>query len=359
MESFIADLSYLSSDILSGKSLPLLVAVSTFPLDPNLMGTMIFLGVTLGGILTYAQAQLAFYRRWIYLGRIIRVINQLFSSVITVMFLYRVLPSMHPQGLFLGMIPTMVVLTQALPERPSTAFVLLILSMISFSTSVAHEIDYIEHTPVAHVEQAQLMMAQTQPHTVSRSMLALSEPHRSLLALSRKDVSIMRHRHEYKTTPIHHSASYSIGICVLSIYASIQHGDVSPGLYVSLTYSTSMLYAIMVTSTATLLRGYVYLRVGWVHQSPLHLLFSRDMTYYTPQICGFTQATVMLFSAAWSVSQITPSRFSQDARTRVVVLIMAFGYWYEWASDTYVLGAAFAMTGINAACWALAKLTAV
>lgn len=361
MESFIADMSYLCSDLLSGKSLPLLVAVSTFPVDPNLMATMLFAGCMFGGFLTYVQAQLAFYKRWITLGWFVRLVNHFFSGFMTVMFLFRVYMSMHASGsgLQLGVIPTAIILSMELPNKPSVPLVLLILSMMSLSTSIMHEFDYVARSPAAHhAEHAQLMIAIENQHTVSRTLLAMSQ-------------RIHSHLFEYYDTPVHHSVAYSLAICLLSVYATVQHGDVSPGVYISPTYARSGWYASVITCTATLLRTYVYLRVGWIHRNPLHLLFSRDKTYVIPTsgLCGFTQAVVMLFSATWNLSQFmgqmspvllyTVERNKKDVMLRLAIFILAFGYWYEWASDVHIFQVAFLVMGFNVIAWALAKLTAV
>ena len=54
-DAFFVDLNYLSADLLTGRSIPVLIAVSTLPLDPNLLGTMIMLGVLLGSLATLVR----------------------------------------------------------------------------------------------------------------------------------------------------------------------------------------------------------------------------------------------------------------------------------------------------------------
>jgi hypothetical protein len=341
MEHFISDISYLCSDFITGKSLPLLVAISTFPLDPNLMGIVVMMGIVCGGILTFVQAQLAFYRRWIFLGGIVRTVNHVFSLLLNVMFLFRIYPHIHQNGLHLCIFPIFVVLTQLLPERSSTPFILLILSTISFFTSMVYqtEVVYID-APPTHLQEAQ--------HTLSRT----------LLALNRHDWHPHTHNKRYKDTGVLWSVLYCVKIFFLSLYAGTQHGRVEAGVYFSYSYASNTIYAFFATITSVLFRSCIYLWIGWIHSNALHLLLSNDKIYEIPRFFAFTFSVCVLFSATWGASQLFIQQ-NVDSRLRLVTAVMAFAYWYDWRSDTDIFTATFFIIAFNVVCWGLAKITAL
>lgn len=40
LDTYLRDVGYLSSDLMTGKSLPVIMAIALLPLDPSLLGTM-------------------------------------------------------------------------------------------------------------------------------------------------------------------------------------------------------------------------------------------------------------------------------------------------------------------------------
>lgn len=217
MDFFFTDLNYLASDLVTGKSLPILVAASTIPLDPNLMGTMILAGVLLGSGAILIQAWQPPSNQ-VVLGWGVRFVNHLFSAFLSAAFLFRLANQLHPgSGRAISVLPAFCVVMQHVQERPSTPFTLLVLSIALFWAGIFYEFSGRE--VIAHSVH------------YSDHQMALS---RSLLAMSREDWHKKRFRetHPYYSQQagvvqsVWDSTRYSLVILFLTVYATVQHGPI-------------------------------------------------------------------------------------------------------------------------------------
>ena len=316
-DCYLLDLNYLASDLVSGKSLPVLVAVSVLPLDPNLMGTMVVLGVILGTILTLAQAWSqpptgpTLLSLWAA-----RSLNHAFAAILSLAFLLRVAQRLHPDGGVLSILPAFCLALQPVPERPSAPFALLVLSLALFWVGILYEFDLNPRAPY-HPEVAQ----------------------RRLMALSRKE---WHHQHHTVQT-VYHSTAYSITILCLALYASAQHGPVhclldaqptSRRRYISAAFLTNRVYSVWPAVSAAMLRAYVILRTGWLHGNPLHIMLETDPALEDlSTFCAWMHLVVLLYSAAWSVTQLDQqvlTLFQGAHRHSAAATIVALAYLFRW-----------------------------
>ena len=281
LDAFFVDLNYLASDLVTGKSLPILVAASVIPLDPNLLGTMIMAGVSLGCVVNLARAWRPLpahpVTNWA-----VRFANHLFSVFLSASFALRVARILHPSGVSLSVLPMFCVIVQHTPERPSTPFTLLVLSLTLFWAGIAFEFEAFRPEGPDHVHASQALLRRSllafsrQEWQASRQSAGLTG---SMAGVSQGVVS--RILPEPASQGLWDSLRYSLLIVALSFYATVQHGPIhsyaldspAPGAspprkYMSIQFLYSRVYAIWPTVCAGLLRAYVYLRTAWLYAPP-------------------------------------------------------------------------------------------
>ena len=326
---FFCDLNYLASDLVTGKSIPILVAVSTLPLDPNLLGTMVLLGVFLGSIVTLAQAWRppATGRAGVLAGWAARFLNHAFGAFLSLSFLLRVSARIYASGNTLSLLPAFCVVCQYVPERPSTPFTLLVISIALFWLGIAYEM---EAPPPASYGAVELLADSV--HQSQRLLMASPGaplgPARHLSALHREDYRRPHAKHTPSTgispaagmihapraivQSVWDSFRYSLLVVALAFYASANHGpvhsygtgdegDPTARRYMSVQYLYSQAYSVWPTLSAGMLRAYVYLRTAWLHGNSLHLICENHNDARTVTLlCAWLHVVILLYSAAWS-----------------------------------------------------------
>lgn len=378
---FFCDLNYLASDLVTGKSIPILIAVSTLPLDPNLLGTMVLLGVTLGSIVTLAQAWRppATGLAGVLSGWGARFVNHAFAAFLSLSFMLRVSTRVYASGYTLSLIPAFCVVSQYVPERPSTPFTLLILSIALFWLGIAYEMDAPPTSAPGTPELLAIHQAQRLLMTSQASQEDMSyQPRRALLALHREDY----HRpHRKPSTPVSHaivqsvwdSLRYSLLVVALSFYASVNHGpthsynthdegDPYARRYMSVQYLYSRSYSIWPTLTAGMLRAYVYLRTAWIHGNSMHLICENHIDRReTSLLCAWLYLVVLLYSAAWSSTQLSEqvlTVFIGDKtriKMRFVVALLALAYLFQWKDSWTGYQATLAVTAVTIGAWIVGR----
>ena len=391
-DAFFCDLNYLASDLVAGKSLPILVAASTVPLDPNLLGTMVLLGVFLGSIVTLAQAWRppATGRAGVLAGWAARFMNHAFGAFLSLSFLLRVSTRIYASGATLSLLPGFCVVCQYVPERPSTPFTLLVISIALFWLGLVYEIEAPPggQTFLQPDSQGSAQLLAEGVHQSQRLLMssgALQGPARHLSALNRNDYHRPHRKHIPDTGVVHapgmilapraivqsvwDSLRYSMLIVALAFYASANHGPVhSYGTgdegdpmarrYMSVQFLYSQAYSVWPTLSAGMLRAYVYLRTAWLHGNALHLICeNHNDARMVSLFCAWLHIVVLLYSAAWSCTQLSEqvlSVFVGDKtrlRMKFTVVILTLAYLYRWRDDWQGFNATLAVTALTIGAW--------
>lgn len=378
-DAFFCDLNYLASDLVTGKSIPILIAVSVLPLDPNLLGTMVLLGVLLGSLLTLAQA-------WkphgtgitaILTGWGARFMNHSFAVFLSLSFLLRVSSRIYNTGSTLAILPAFCVVCQYVPERPSTPFTLLVISIGLFWIGIAYEMEALHPAPVvieSHSSGVELMAVSV--HQSQRSLMNMApEGGRHLLALHRGDWHRPHRKEQHSVVQsVWDSLRYSLLVVVLAFYATASHGPIhsygtgdegnpTARRYMSVQYLYSKPYSIGPTLTSGLLRAYVYLRTAWMHGNALHLICENNADARSLSLfCTWLHAVVLLYSAAWSCTQLSEqvlTIFVGDKtrlRMNAAVVLLVFSYLFRWKDDWLGFYLTVAVAGATVAAWAIGRL---
>lgn len=369
-DAFFCDLNYLASDLVTGKSIPVLIAVSVLPLDPNLLGTMVLLGVSLGCLATLALAWSPPPRSaaGVLTGWGARFLNHSFAAFLSLSFLVRVAPRLSDAGATLALLPAFCVVCQYVPERPSTPFTLIVLSIGLFWLGIAYEMEAMHPAPLYQpgpAAEVELMAAGV--HQSQRSLMALHRgdwhgPHRT------------GHRPHTITQSIWDSLRYSLLVVALTFYATASHGPIhsygggdegNPHArrYMSVQYLYNRGYSLAPTITAGLLRAYVYLRTAWMHGNALHLICENDSDARTiSRLCAWLHTVTLLYSAAWSCTQLTQQVMpvfvgdKTQLRMKFTAGLLALAYLFRWRDDWVGFHMTVAAGGVSVAAWAVGRL---
>ena len=391
-DALFCDLNYLASDLVTGKSLPILVAASTVPLDPNLLGTMVLLGVFLGSCVTLAQAWRppATGRAGVIAGWASRFLNHAFGAFLSMSFLLRVSTRVYASGVTLSLLPAFCVVCQYVPERPSTPFTLLVISVGLFWLGIAYEIEA-PPAGVAYPQGPAQLLAEGvhQSQRLLMSSRALQGPSRHLSALHREDYRRPHHKHIPETGTEHvpgmiltpraivqsvwDSLRYSVLIVALAFYASANHGpihsygtgdegDPTARRYTSVQFLYSQAYSVWPTLSAGMLRAYVYLRTAWLHGNALHLICEDHRDARTLSLaCAWLHIVVLLYSAAWSCTQLSEqvlAVFVGDKtriRMKFTIVIITLAYLFRWRDDWQGFNATLAVTALTVGAWVVGR----
>lgn len=399
-DAFFCDLNYLASDLVTGKSIPVLIAVSVLPLDPNLLGTMVLLGVFLGSLVTLAQAWRPppAGRTGVFVGWAARFLNHAFSAFLSVSFLLRVSGRIYGGGAAVALLPAFCVVCQYVPERPSTPFTLLAVSIGLFWLGIAYEMEAVHSAPEAFLSGAdtgaQLLAAES-VHQAQRSLMSgpsLAPAPRALAPHARRPLAL--HRTDHWRRPDRHapgpapgpaagprpiarslwdSLRYSVVVVGLAFYASASHGpvhsyntgdegDPTARRYMSVQFLCSQGYSVWPTLSAGLLRAYVYLRTAWLHGNALHLICEDDEDARAVSLfCAWLHAVVLLYSAAWSCTQLSEqvlAVFVGDKtalRMHFTAALLAGAYRFRWRDDWAGFHMTLAVAGATVAAWAVGR----
>lgn len=366
-DAFFCDLNYLASDLVSGKSLPILIAVSVIPLDPNLLGTMVLLGVFLGSLATLAHAWQAPSTAGfaILTGWGARFMNHAFAAFLSLSFMLRVSHRLYASGPSIALLPAFCVVSQYVPERPSTTFTFLVISIGLFWLGIAYEMEAMH---------PQLAPAGESVHQAQRQLMGSQ---RQLMALHRGDRLPASRSHKHAPREISQSfwesLGYSVIIAGLTFYATAAHGPIhSYGSgdegnpyarrYMSVQYLYSRGYSLWPTLTAAMLRAYVYLRTAWLHGNALHLIFESEADAQAlSHFCVWLHVVVLLYSAAWSCTQLTEQVLTvfvgdkTQLRMNFTVGLIAAAYLFQWRDDWLGFWMTLGVAGATVAAWAVGR----
>lgn len=340
--AYLTDLMYLGSDLVTGKSLPLLLGVTALPIDQHLLAAVLFLGVSCGVLFTLWKAQQVREApseavAWAALG------HHSLSCFVTAALVARTAVGVDLTPVMVAT-PLVSLMSVPLPQRESTVWVgfLLNLSVLAVSCCLLAA-EVVTPAPVdpwdfTHTPSAREMLAAHDTRQLlsvqdnTRQLLSVHDNTRQLLSVQAHDtrqlLSISRdewyHQHNHLThprqpEPVHHEVGLStvlwraVLLFTLAFYASVQHGPVSyhdvvmapkkgTGL-VSIHFSLSPIYAFVVCVSVCALRLVSCLLVGLFHTGEVHLLLEgRGEPNYG--VTAWVYLAALLYSLAWNVSQL-------------------------------------------------------
>jgi len=352
------DLLYLCTDLVTGKSIPLLLGITLLPLDHWLTAMVLILGALSGTL----------YSAWVarnvcnlsspivaFGNMAVQTVFAIFSSI---SLAFQISTAITPTGIVLSCIPAFCVIAQPYPQRHSTALLALALNAcffyVSMITGIMRSLDFeaVSHLNLLHTRT---LMGVDEP--VSRMGLMHA---RTLMSLGMID---------QLADTVWRVVTRSVLIFVLAFYASVQHAPLQAYIgkhlekplmdpvYASRFIASNPLYCSFASLCAAWIRCFVWLGVTFFHNNALHLIIENQRRREWPWVCCYLYMTALLFSAGWSWTQLTeqvlpcffmnlPEKweywkppggtFTQRMKLPVLTVIVAFSAYYH-QSDPWIL----------------------
>lgn len=203
LDVLVSDVLFLSSDLLTGKSLPLLVGITVLPVDRQLLGMILGMGVASGLAFTMWSARVA--TTMIPVMFLLRLVNLAFSVFLSVSFFLRMAMELHATALSLSVIPVFILHMQKLPERPSTHLILFVMTLFLFWVGLLSPIH--QETPEHSITQQNM-----------RRLMALNRMEWQTHHLHRQTIEVEQGPNVWVTF------FRVLVLYILTFYASVHHG---------------------------------------------------------------------------------------------------------------------------------------
>ena len=322
------DLLYISAELLTGKSVPVLVGITRLPIGQGLAWVMVTLGAMSGTVFSVYAARkggmsgLAFWNRLLQLG---------FSLGLSVSLLLSLASGIHAaRGEALAVIPAFFSLVQSLPQRHSTALVSLVLAVLVFYACIlAGEADIAaSHTPLAE--------RRVEP-------VFLGTPPAGSLTVGG-------------------AIARAVQLFVLGFYACVQHAPTQvyfktdetacDPAYASHHHARHAPYSMFIGMAAAWLRVCVWSTVCFMPDHTLHSLLEGNYATQGSWPCIVLYMTALLYSACWTATQLREQVLpyfcvaTEVGRLKALVCIVALAALYRQRSPDAMFYAADALAGV-------------
>lgn len=312
--AFLTDVAVISSDLISGKSIPVLVGIARLPVDQFLACTVLTLGALAGALFSFYSSS---HTQGMHpLGHLHRLVQLLFSLFLSLSLHLALSRGVHyARGVVLSLIPAFCVASQSLPQRAMTARVALAASLAAYL--------YCVNAPVP----------------ASSDDLLLVGPLPSVLqGLDGSD----------QAAGVWDVVLRALLLFLLAFYACTQHGPTqvyyccSDGedacaVYASHAHAQCRHYALFVGLVSALLRVSVWYGVCLKQNNALHAMLEGDLSRWN--WAGYAlYSGVLLFSACWTATQIREQVLpltaivrvsSVQGRLRLLVCVLALAALYR------------------------------
>jgi hypothetical protein len=278
--AFLTDVFLLSSDFTSGKSIPVLVAITRLPIDQFLAGVMLTMGAIGGSLFSHYTARFArALHPLAHANRCVQLFFALFLSLSLSLSLARGIQYMR--GVILSIIPAFCVVSQTLPQRASTPWVAILVSLVAYW--------YCMTIPIQAAEFPNL----SGPSVLQG--LNLGSP-------------------EEEAAGVWDVVLRAFQLFVLAFYACVQHGPIQvyfftkqdpDAAYTSWAYAKSPHYALFVCLFSGFFRVCVWYGVVFFQNNTLHAMLENDLSRGGWDWAGCVLYTsALLYSACWTATQI-------------------------------------------------------
>lgn len=343
IKSVVPDLLFICAELVTGKSIPVLVGITRLPVGQVLTWAMVSMGAIAGTLFSVWAAHNTVGMT--LLGFINRLLQLCFSLCLSLSLVLSLAGGVHAErGVALAVIPAFCSVVQPLPQRHSTALVSFGLCCVVVYVCMI--------TPLA---SEPFKPALVHP-VVRRSAL---EPPDAAAMLSLGEV-----------------VGRAIQLFVLAFYACIQHaptqlyfqveGGGEGAVYASHHHARHAVYTLFVGFVSAWIRLSVWSSVCFFQDNQLHGMLGNEPGVGTgwDWACCIVYATALLFSACWTATQLGEQvlpRFCVGSRTgglKFVALILGVATLFRqrapflmfWAANllvgSCVLSSVFSVKGL-------------
>lgn len=305
---FWQDLLYVSADLLSGKSIPVLVAITRLPIDQFLMQFVFTLGAAAGAFYSaYAVRPCSLVAPPPRAVLWNRALQTGFSLLLSLSLLLSVARGIHyERGVALSILPAFCLIAQTLPPRPATA--LLSLLLVAFLLPVCMAIQ-IEASGETHAGALPVMLRGLDPEA-----LAEASP-------------------ETEAEVVMRVLGRALQLFVLAFYACTQHAPLQPG-HVSRDFLYKPRYALLVCFISAWARTVVWYLLSHFPDNAMHVMLENDLSRgrwdWGACIC---LTVILLYAAVWAASllreQLPALSSSSHDKLKLSVVALALAAFYR------------------------------
>ena len=320
------DILYICAELITGKSIPVLVGITRLPIGQGLAWTSVFMGAVVGTFFSIMAARRTHTMSLLsFLNRLLQLSFSLGLSISLVLSLAKGTHAVH--GTALSVIPAFCVVMQALPQRHSTALVSFILCLTTlYVCTLISTIEDGKKTTSVSLEDALKNMRSVSVQPPS----ATSEP---VIALTLAEI-IQR----------------AFQLFALGFYASIQHAPTQVyfdtkhqegvwdsswecqgrPVYASHYHASYASYSFLIGFVSAWIRVGIWSIICFMQDHMLHLMLENEDPGSWSWICSATYTTALLYSACWTATQLKEQvlpRFcieEETERLKFFVCIFAF-----------------------------------
>jgi hypothetical protein len=283
--SLPCDLLHLTSELLSGKTLPVLFAIVLLPLDQTLSCVVLSLGAVCGALFSAwsGQATSGLGLPWAAFGN--RLLQLLFSAVLSLSLLLGVSAGLAPSGgVILSLVPAYTVCSHSLPQRLSSPLLAFLLAVAALAAGFA--------TPLG---------GRSGPPDGARRALVLPDP---AGPLGQQAVGVWL------------VIGRALQLIWLAYYACTHHAPTQHYIqtaqdhrhgraqYCSHPLAGHLPYATFVHLCAAWVRLSVMMAACLFQDNALHVLLEGDRAWRWDAGCCWILMASLLFSACWALTQL-------------------------------------------------------
>ena len=333
IRSVPTDLLIIGAELVTGKSIPVIVAIARLPMDQVLAWVMLCMGAVAGTLFSVYTARAV--AGMTVLGFVNRLAQLCFSVALSLSLILVIGRGMHAErGVALSILPAFCVVVQTLPQRESTAVLAFILNFGAFYVCMV--------TP-----------AWAQPdEAIAAAPGAWAQPDGASLADEAASVG--------------QTVGRALQLFVLAFYACIQHApttvyfgtdsrDARPSVYASHHLARHAHYSLFVALAAAWLRLCVWSSICFFQDNFMHVvLSSRHAGGPEWDWFGcFVYVNALAYSACWTATQLREQvlpRFqcatTETDRLKLSVFILAVAALLWKGGDETVFALASVGTGL-------------
>ena len=283
---FVTDVFVITSELLTGKSIPVLVGITRLPIDQFLAGIVLSMGAAAGALYSFYVLQaVSSMHRWSFTNRLIQLS---FSTCLSLSLLLSISWGIqYDRGVILSIIPAFCVVSQTLVQRDSTAYVFFIASGLTYW--------YCMVTPIVTTQDFSSSPLPTQQlPSILRGLNTDSPLEEEVIGVW--DVLLR-----------------ALQLFILAFYACIQHAptqDYCASQHGTVTYASShytnhATYALYVNLFSALILVSVWYGVCFFQSNTLHVMLENDLSRGSwDWSCCAIYKTLLLYSACWTATQI-------------------------------------------------------
>lgn len=326
------DILFIGGELVSGKSIPLLVGITRLPIDQFLAAVVLSLGAVTGVLFSVYAGRAVNPRR--PLAFFNTALQGCFSLFFTLSMTVSLARGIHyERGIILSLLPAFCVVAQSLPLRGSTYLISPLLVLFGFTYCM---------TVRAPAGDAELAASFQLP-----SVLAGLNPSGTA---------------EDEAVGVWGVLSRALYLFVLAFYASAQHLPTqalvpSPrAQLVSARYAHHAGYALLVHAVVCLVRLVVWFAVCFLQDSAMHVMLENDMSRGSwDWSCCVAYTVILLYSACWTATvlreQILPCLHlaDQPSRLKCLTVVLALAAFYRQRNADVLLATGACLAGVSLA----------